>query len=401
MDQVFISNHVACIQANADTALFSGLSHTTGATDGHDACMVGVYNPSNNRFLDGTTAALSLIQPNNVSKLVAATESWEGDAINVANDPNGTAVAAGQEIINTAPTSPQFLNFDFQIVQAMPSGNPIASPIIQTSQLKRLSWAPNVEPKKHKLAFALDAAYTPSAGDEITLVLNLRWPADIAYYESQINSSGSISGLTPSPSPQFDNPKRIYKASYTVASGDADADVATGLIAAINAHAMGSVVTASDNSTTGIFVEADFFGLVLDGTITKDGTKLVGSTNQQAMVIGTGSFFEAISREKKALALQGIHNRMYLPTGDTTVASTTAGGASTSTATYDRLILEYENRASKMPGFNAGGNTSTITLYTPANASFAAQASGLALADTFGLEIAAADAAATGVEFIW
>ena len=76
MDQVFISNHVACIQANADTALFSGLSHNTGASDGHDACMVGVYNPSNNRFLDGTTAALSLIQPNNVSKLVAADGTW-------------------------------------------------------------------------------------------------------------------------------------------------------------------------------------------------------------------------------------------------------------------------------------------------------------------------------------
>ena len=226
----------------------------------------------------------------------------------------------------------------------------------------------------------------------------MRWPADIAYYESQINSSGSISGLTPSPSPQFDNPKRIYKASYTVAAGDGDNEVADGLIAAINAHAMGNVVTATDNSTTGIFVEADFFGLVLDGTIVKDGSKLVGSTNQQAMVIGTGSFFEAISREKKALALQGIHNRMYLPTGDTTVASTTAGGASTpirflTGSSYGERLrigpagqigIAGANYGTSGQVLTSGGSGSAVSWATPAVTAFTSGANNRVVTATSG-----------------
>ena len=149
---------------------------------------------------------------------------------------------------------------------------------------------------------------------------------------------------------------------------------------------MGDVVTATDNSTTGIFVEADFFGVVLDGTIVKDGTKLVGSTNQTAMNIGVGSFAEVVSREKAALYSQGIMNRMYFPTGEVINASTTAGGASTETATYDRLVIEYENRVSNMPGFNAGGNTYSATLYTPANSDLTTgEDTGASLVATFAL----------------
>ena len=359
--------------------------------------MVGVYNPSNSRFLDGTTAALSLIQPDNVTKITAAAGTWASDGID-----DDTGVAVGQEVINTAPTSPQFLNYDFQIVQAMASGQPVASPIIQTSQLKSLTWEPNVAPVKHKIGLALDAAYAPSAGDELTVILNLRFPQGIAFYESQINASTDIASVGQLAA-AYDNPKRIYKASYVVASGDDDAAVANGLIAAINAHAMGDFVTASDNGSTGIFIEADFFGIVLDSTIIgDDGAKLVGSTNANAMKIGVGSFAEVVSAEKAALYSQGIMNRMYFPTGEQINASKTAGGASsTETANYDRLCIEYVNRASQMPGFNAGGNTSTITLYTPANATFAAQATGLALEDTFGLSIDGSDAAATSVRFIW
>lgn len=397
MNQVFVSNHAACIQANADTTLFSGLSHTTGASDGHDSCMVGVYNPSNNRFLDGTTAALSLIAPDNVTKITAAAGTWASDGID-----DDTGIAAGQEAINIAPTSPQFLNYDFQIVQAQASGNPVASPIIQTSQLKSLTWEPNVAPVKHKIALAADAALgTPTVGDEFTVILNLRFPQGIAFYESQINASTDIANISQLAA-AFDNPKRIYKTSFVCATATA-ASVVDGLIAAINAHAMGDFVTATDNGSTGLFIEADFYGIVIDATITQDdGSKLVGSTNSAAMKIGVGSFAEVVSEEKAALYSQGIMNRMYLPTGDQISASKTAGGAtSTETANYDRLCIEYVNRASQMPGFNAGGNTSTITLYTPANATFAAQATGLALEDTFGLSVDGSDAAATSVRFIW
>ena len=388
MDQVFISNHSACLQASDESAAdFSTLTHTTGASAGHDACMVGIYCPSLGNFLDGRTASVGLLNNLSIAAIAEDTKGWQDvtkqGAADFVSDSDGIAV--GDEAINVKLTTPQWLNHDFQIVQAMPSGNPVASPIIHSSQVRSITFSPNVEPKKHKLAFALDAAYDPSAGDEITLVLNIRWPQGIAFYESQINASTAIGGIGQAAA-SFDNPKRIYKASYTVATGDADADVANGLIAAINAHAMGDVVTATDNGGTGIFVEADFFGVVLDGTIVKDGSKLVGSTNQEAMNIGVGSFAEVVSREKAALYSQGITNRMYFPTGEVINASKTAGNANTETATYDRLVIEYENRNSKMPGFNNGGNTYSATLYTPANSNLTGgEDHGTAMVRTFAL----------------
>jgi len=87
---------------------------------------------------------------------------------------------------------------------------------------------------------------------------------------------------------------------------------------------------------------------------------------------------------------------MYLPTGGLTHASATAGGLSSQTALYNRLVIEYENANGTMPGFNRAGNTSTATLYTPV-ATFAAQDTGRALEATFGL-LGATD---TNTEFIW
>ena len=388
MDQVFVSNHSACLQASdVSTADFSTLQHTTGASAGHAACMAGIYCPSIGNFLDGKTASVGLLNNLSVAAIGEPGKTFadvvQQEAADFVADADG--IAATDEAINVKLTTPQFLNHDFQIVQAMPSGNPVASPIIHSSQVRSITFSPNVAPTKHKLAFALDAAYTPAAGDEITLVLNIRWPQGIAFYESQINASTAIGGVG-QVAASFDNPKRIYKATYTVASGDGDNEVADGLVAAINAHAMGDVVTATDDSTTGIFVEADFFGVVLDGTIVKDGTKLVGSTNSTTMNIGVGSFAEVVSREKAALYSQGIMNRMYFPTGEVINASTTAGGASTETATYDRLVIEYENRASNMPGFNAGGNTYSATLYTPANSDLTTgEDTGASLVATFAL----------------
>ena len=175
---------MAGIQANADHALWSSLAHTTGVADGHAACMVGIWDPYGQRYLDGTTAALGLISPLNVAAITAnegtdATNetiifgtSQQGTIIK-----DGTNIAAGQEVVNVQPSSPSFLNRAFQIVQAMPNGNPVASPIIHTGQLKRLKWDVNIAPVKHKLDIATDAGFNPIvATDEITLVLNVRFP---------------------------------------------------------------------------------------------------------------------------------------------------------------------------------------------------------------------------------
>lgn len=403
MNQVFISNHMAGIQANADHALWSSLVHTTGVADGHDACMVGIWDPYGQRYLDGTTAALSLIQAQSLIGIGEATKGYadfvQGLDANQVQDDEALAIAtAGDVPINSLPTSPAFLNRAFQIVQAMPSGNAVASPIIHTGQLKRLKWDVNNPPVKHKLDIdtdaGLDASGTVAAGDVMNLVLSIRWPHDIAFYEAQINPSGAVTSVTPALAAAFDNPQRIYKVE-AIATNATAATQSGVLVAAINAHAtVSQLVTAADDGS-GLTLEANFFGMVIDATVTKNGDKAGAVTDEADMTIGVGSFAEALSAEKKAQYSQGHFNRMYLPTGGVTSASATAGGLSSQTVLYNRLTLEYENANGTMPGFNGQGNTSTATLYVP-KATYADDTTQLAVEATFGL----IDATASN-EFNW
>ena len=398
MNQVFISNHMAGIQASADHALWGSLVHHAGAADGHDAAMVGIWDPINQVFLDGTTLALGLINSNVVSKLTAAAGTFASAGIDIPNDPDGTGVVA--EIINIAPTNPSFLKSAFQIVQAMPSGNPVASPIINSSQIKRLSWQPNVAPTAHALKLGTDAGVdvggTVAATDVITIVLSVRFTADILFYESQINPTGSVTSLTPTLSTAFDNPQRVYKIEVVAGSATA-ATVSDTITAAINLHGtLNKLVTASDGDG-GVILTAKLFGMVLDCSYTKEGTvvstgKVVDSVD---MKIGVGSYAEVLSAEKKAQYSQGHLNRMYLPTGGVTSASATAGALASETVLYNRLVLEYGNVNGGMPGFNNGGNTSTATLYVP-KADYTNQANQLAVEATFGLVDATA-----AKEFVW
>ena len=399
MNQVFVSNHMAGIQANADHSLWGSLVHTTGAADGHDACMVGIWDPYGQQFLDGTSAALGLINP----QLLAGIGDGDGivfpgiaDGTGVVADADG--IAAGDEAVNITPTSPAFLNRAFQIVQAMPTGNAIASPIIHTNQLTRLKWDVNIAPVKHKLDIdtdaGLDVGATVAAGDEMTLILNVRFPHDAAYYEAQINPTGSVTSVTPALSAAFDNTKRIYKVN-AIATSATEADQAAVIVAAINADGdVKQLVTATD-AGGGVQLEANFFGMIIDATILKNGDKAGAVTDSVDMTPGVGSFAEVLSAEKKAQYSQGFMNRLYLPTGDLQHASATAGGLSSQTVLYNRLTLEYVNKAGKMPGFNGQGNTHTATLYVP-KATYAAQATQLAVEATFGLVDATA-----AKEFIW
>lgn len=385
--------------------LWSTLAHTTGAAAGHDTCMVGIWDPINARFLDGTTKALGLINPQNVAAITAGVspDYADGNAVWAAVQQgtvhaDGTDIAAGDEIVSVTPTTPQWLNSAFQIVQAMPSGNPIASPIIHTNQVKRLRYDFNVEPAVHVQTVADAGLSAIAVGDTLQMVLSVRFPQDISFYEAQINPSGSVTNLTPAVSAAFDNPQRIYKSNiYTAATATVatEHDAFVDSIIADTALPLHDLVTVTESSDD-LVATAKFYGMIIDVFVLKNGSRSHGVSGETGPNNGVGSFAEVLSAEKKAQYSYGHNNRMYLPVGGTTMASATAGGLSSQTALYNRLVIEYENANGNMPGFNRAGNTSTATLYTPV-ASFAAQDTGLALEATFGL-ISATD---TNQEYIW
>lgn len=408
MNQVFISNNRAGQIASAKT--WSDMAHLAGgADDGSATAMFGVWDPYGQVFFDGTTKGLSLINPQNVAALTpagspahaSAAEIWDvvqqGTIV-----ADGTDIAAGQEIANVTPSSPQWLNQAFQLVQAMPSGNPVASPIIHTNQVKRLRWDPNNAPVKHKVTAAASDLTSIASGDTLQLIVVLRFPGEITRYEAQINPSGTASGVTPALSHAFDNPKRIYRsAEYVAASATAanEHNAFADLVIADNASGKNSfsdfITTTLD--TNDLVLEAKFDGLIIDAFVVKNGVKSHTAGETTAPELGVGSFAEVLSAEKKAQYSQGFFNRMYLPTGGVTSASKTPGGVgSTETGNYDRLTIEYLNPDGGMPGFNKHGRYSTATVYFPANGDFSDQSEGLAIEATWGL-INAANA----VEYIW
>jgi len=381
-------------------ALWSTLAHTTGAAAGHDTCMVGIWDPVGGTFLDGSTAALSLINARNLASAAAALANadWDKSSSGTSVLADDTDLTGAGGVVNVRPSSPQWLNNQFQIVQAMPSGNPIASPIIHSNQVKRLSYNFSVEPVLHQLDIDTDAGLNPVVeGDTMKLILRIHYTNDVAFYEAQVNPSGSVTSVTPALSNAFNNPQRIYKVEVA-ATNDTEADQSAVLVAAINADpTVSQLVTATDDGD-GLLLEAKFFGTVLNATVTKNGDTagVVLDNSGDDMTIGVGSYAEVLSAEKKAQYSQGHFNRMYLPTGGVTMASTTAGGLSSETALYNRLVIEYVNGNSAMPGFNAQGNTSTVTLYTP-RATFANEDTGKGLEAVFGLQ----SASDTNVEYIW
>ncbi len=405
MNQVFVSNHMSGISDNSHQD-WSTLAHTTGAAAGHDTCMVGIWDPRNLRFLDGTTAALGLVSPRSIAAIGQAGKGWadimDDETASRVLDADGIAIdTAADEAINTVLSSPNWLNQAFQIVQALPNGNPIASPIINTSQVKRLRYDFNVEPTLHKINCLVGGLASIAVGDTLQLVVSLRFPGDISFYEAQVNPSGSVTNVTPAMSAAFDNPKRIYKSRiYTAASATAatEHNAFADQVIADNASGVNSfsdfITTTLD--TNDLDLTAKFFGMIIEATVIKNGVKSHVAAEETAMLTGVGSFAEVLSAEKKAQYSQGHFNRMYLPTGGLTHASATAGGLSSQTALYNRLVIEYENANGTMPGFNRAGNTSTATLYTPV-ATFADDDTGRALEATFGL-LGATD---TNTEFIW
>lgn len=400
MNQVFISNSLTPIIANVETSgstkrNWSHLAHTTGAGDVHETAMCGVWDPYGQQFLDGTTAALSLIAPDNVTKLTAAAGTWASDGI---TDTTGIDGSGGQEVINITPTSPQWLNKAFQLVQAMPSGNPVASPIIHSTQVRRLRWDPFNAPVLHKVTCADTGSI--AVGDTLQMVLSVRWPQDIAFYESQINPSGAVTNLTPAVSAALDNPKRIYKSKEYVAvtaTMATEHDAFVDSIIADTDNPINDLVTITESSDD-LVAEAKFFGQIIDVFVLKNGEKLSSHSETTAPELGVGSFAEVISAEKKAQYSQGFFNRMYLPTGGVTSATSTPGSAGTG---YDRLVIEYTNPDGGMPGFNKHGRYGSLTLYTPNDTDFSNEANGLALEDVFGLSRGNGDAGATAVEYIW
>mgnify|MGYP003659055851 CR=1 FL=1 len=322
MKQVFISNGIA-IQATAGA--YDALARTVGGSATVED--FGIWSVTAGAYMDGSTAALSLLN----------SDLWSANA------------AA------------------FQLVSAQTSGNPFASPIIQSKDVTRVRYEQAVTPAKQKMT--IDDASPFGAiviGDPIALKLTVRCPGDIAFYEAQINPSAGVVGTAINAA--FDSPQRVFSTEIISTSTSATTELAALKVAIVANKTLNSLVTATIDGSGKLVLEAKLYGMIFDAAVTIDGTSSKATvTNTTAPAIGCGSFYEAISEEKKAQYSQGFFNRMYMPTGGETYAASNPGaGAANELITYDRFTIEYNSSTNDMPGFNGAGVGNQAVIYWPA-----------------------------------
>lgn len=289
-----------------------------------DAGEVGIWGPREDN-LEGDFFAGALVQT----------------SIDMTADDSGESlVALGQPIL---------LKPQFQLVQGMPAGsNPIASPIINASQVQTIQYISHVDAVKGKSVIDLSGK-TPAVGEELTFKVVVKFDGDVTVYDAQINGEATKMGLG-------NYPGRVIPYSYTCGSATLDTEGAA-IVADINGnHQLGNFVTASyDASADDITLTAKTENTIISVVGLKmisgdflgtEGAFVNSLATDTAPTVGAGNYHQVLSEEKQARYSQGNFNRMYFPDSYTSYAS--------SSEVYDQVRITYRNGLS--PNVFHGGN---------------------------------------------
>jgi len=288
-----------------------------------DAGEVGIWGPREDS-LEGDFFATALVQT-----------SFEGGTADDGSDD----VTMGQAVL---------LKPQFQLVQGMPAGsNPIASPIINASQVQKIQYISYTASAKGTAAINMSGK-TAGAGDRISFRFLVKFDGDVSVYDAQINGTASKLGLG-----HYNN--RVIPFEYELATGTLDTEGAS-LATEINNSVIGNFATAAYNTGTDtITLTANSEGTIIEIiNLTQDEGDFLASEGASAQslvtntvpTVGAGNSHQVLSEEKQARYSQGNFNRMYFPDNYTSYAD--------SSTDYDQVRITYRNNLS--PNVFHGGN---------------------------------------------
>lgn len=261
--------------------------------------------------------------------------------------PNGTNVsdgAAGDVHIDaTVATNPQWIPNQIQFAQGRAAGNPIASPLIDTSQITRLDFTTYTAPAK---ATTGDITITSTANGRYALKIVLRAVGPITNYSEYTSPTNQLNDRT----------GEIRNYEFTSTAGTADG-IADGLIAAINNDAYAFVVATQPTGAAHIQITAKDHGSVFQ-IIDDSDTALAPTTLVSANwgpTEGVGAGWQVIDDELKCQGRYGHLNRLYLPM--------TAATYGNSTWAYHRLDIQYKHNWPNSTGIAPSGELNTLRMY--------------------------------------
>lgn len=237
--------------------------------------------------------------------VIADTDTDDGSPGDIAVSPTVTM------------TGGNMLKSKIQVVQGYGAANPIASPIIHTSDIVRITAAHYEASVGHTIRYTPDNT-NENTGDEMNFKFIIRMAP--TGYLNYVNGENVIADLTGGnfvfPLGKFDNTHhKSFNLSIT-AGASANA-TATAVETAINAdETLNKMFVATDNTGT-VDIKARHAHVIFEiigYNNTEDQRITAGDfTVQQAWKPGTGNDWQARTDELKARAQFGNFNRMYFP----------------------------------------------------------------------------------------
>lgn len=265
---------------------------------------------------------------------------------------NNTDGAATDVYVDTpSGGTPQWIKSRVQFAQGRTSGNPLASPIINTRDIVRVDW------KEHVTAVKAGNTTTDTISNTnnstrfaIKVILKYVGPVnDYSEYASPSNAKELADRIG-----EIRNYEYVSDASATAA------EICQGLVDAVNADTA-AFVTAALANTSDFSITAKEYGTsfqVIDDSDTAITVSAGATTNiftSHAPTVGVGNYEQALSDEKKCQGRYGHLNRLYLPK--------TAETFATRTWKYHVLDVTYRHNHPNSTGIAPAGELNTIRIY--------------------------------------
>ena len=343
LSQVFISNTNILQAASGNTDLFTDLGNTPE---------VGIWNPNG-------AAGAKWVNSKLFEKTVVPTDD---DATNPAE---------------ATLANPLWLYTSLQFAQGI-SGNPIASPIINTRNIRSIKYNKYEAfvGTKAKIADATLNVTDAADGDQYNFKFIIKsTPTDqLNFYDP---AGLNIFGDFPLGAFNTTNHKAINMTVVIANVSDADnGNNLTKIQNALAAHPILGKMFAATDVGDDIIITAKHPGVVFDliiQNVSQDADPVDCTITGQ--VLGVGNDWQVIGEEIRCRSRYGNFNRMYLP------QHMEAFGKKS--FKYDKITLEYEHNWPNSTGIAPAGSLNQIVIYnTTANG--AAPVVGDAATDTFG-----------------
>lgn len=337
-------------------------------------------------FTDLTTAEVGVWNVPGIAQATSGTNYWVNTKLFEKTFATSDTNTAGGSVDFA---NPAWKYNRLQFAQGT-AGNPIATPIINTANIKRIKFDPYLATAGHKVVLTGTPANT--AQHTVKFIFRTTPTDQLSFYDQNGSNAAILSGTAPFPLGAF-NTTNHKVISVQLAKTDSTAtltEFGALLKAAVEGHGLlKDLLSVSQTNVAADTYTAKHVGVIFDMIIwndTADAASVLIIT-PTAFVPGVGNGWQVLGEEIRCRSRYGNFNRMYLPQNMPTYTNTTYK--------YHKVTIEYATNWPTSTGIAPAGATNQVVIYA------AGSSTALGTGDTNLDAIFNLAAFSAGVEYIW